>query len=460
MDLFNGASIRFGQRYDTFPGGYLTSLSFWLLKNNLPTGTGYARVRLVSDDSIIGTIGSVDVATFGGAGAKVTFNTTPIHIPSADVRFTFEYDGGDAANYVRCMYNNANTVAGDRTQYSVAGGWAETAGEDATFEIVYFPVQVSATAACTAAEHDITVYADTVNLGLTIDGGTTTAALGGATVPNNTNNWVWGSNSAPYFGQIQYYQGANYRINYLPADIIHGAAYSTGTATFTNGAAAVVGAGTTWTSAMEGSVIWSATDLVSHIVLSVADTTNLTLASNYSAAGGAGHNYIMLPCLINEQVANNYDGGITFGSNPAGVTSTSSGLVSGTSYAATVVEPDIPGVLPVITIPTAQLAPGDAAMQGAGHLLRPIVNLLVTAGSFPIAMAWAVLFTVASLAVGAITGVLSKKGFITALLVTIILLYAFISNVIPLGWVIGSVLITFGVAICEADSGSMYKGGL
>lgn len=80
---------------------------------------------------------------------------------------------------------------------------------------------------------------------------------------------------------------------YQSASGVQGQAYSTGTATFTNGSTTVTGVGTTWIAGMEGGNIQSDADGVWHKILSIDAVNQLTLYSPYSSTGGAGLVYTM-----------------------------------------------------------------------------------------------------------------------------------------------------------------------
>lgn len=72
-----------------------------------------------------------------------------------------------------------------------------------------------------------------------------------------------------------------------------GISYSTGTATFTSGSIAVAGAGTTWTSEMEGGLIRADNDGIWTKIETVSDSDDLLLYSPYTGTGGAGLSYTM-----------------------------------------------------------------------------------------------------------------------------------------------------------------------
>lgn len=75
---------------------------------------------------------------------------------------------------------------------------------------------------------------------------------------------------------------------------LNGPAYTTGTATFTNGSASITGSGTSWTSAMEGCRIRLDADGAWYTVQTVTDATHLTLTASYADTGGSGA-YMIAP---------------------------------------------------------------------------------------------------------------------------------------------------------------------
>jgi len=192
---------RVGQRIEDFVGT-IESVQVKLQKVLTPTGTGYLRVRKVSDDSVIGTLGTVDVSTLGGF-AFVTFNATPVVVtPEQDIRISFEYAGGDSTNFVQIAKQTSEVSVGQYTTYAAAA-WADSgAGTDLTILTTAshgFGKRVTATGV-TATEHVWKVTADGVNLKIYIDNvEQATVALGGETVPDNANDWYYVENySMPY----------------------------------------------------------------------------------------------------------------------------------------------------------------------------------------------------------------------------------------------------------------------
>jgi len=106
----------------------VSTIDIYLGKTLAPVGTAYCRIRDVATRSLQGTLGSVDVTTLG-AGAFVTFNSTPVTFDAEPFSITIEYTGGDAANYVDVFYDNTNPYAFGVTCHN-AGGWGTSAGDD------------------------------------------------------------------------------------------------------------------------------------------------------------------------------------------------------------------------------------------------------------------------------------------------------------------------------------------
>ena len=100
-ELYTGTVNRSAQRIDACPVLTFTSVSFYLAKLGAPAGTGYVRVRKVSDDSIIGTLGTIDVSTLAFGGGWHTFSNNVNKTSIQDIRISFEYDGGSGTDHVR-----------------------------------------------------------------------------------------------------------------------------------------------------------------------------------------------------------------------------------------------------------------------------------------------------------------------------------------------------------------------
>ncbi len=180
--------------------------------------------------------------------------------------------------------------------------------------------------AVASGAHVITTAANGADVTLTVDSvllDTDTVAA----VPDNGNNWVWGSNSTPYFDYIKHTVGGVLIVTYQPVTMIRGEAYAVGTVTVTNGDATVEGAGgMAWTENMEGSIFVSA-DGLQYVVSSVTDADTLELTAVYAGGTLAGQAYNMY-VRIPDTVGAAQDGRITWGTNPAGTATTLGSLLS------------------------------------------------------------------------------------------------------------------------------------
>jgi len=140
-NLYNGGTIsRIGQRIDSFPVVPITQISFYLRKVGSPTSTAYIRVRAVSDDSIIGTIGTLDVSTLTTSWAWYDFSGS-VSVPSSqNIRISIEYYGGGASNRVEFGYWAARVCSGVLTRYLVGSSKWQDESDDSTFKLYWTSV--------------------------------------------------------------------------------------------------------------------------------------------------------------------------------------------------------------------------------------------------------------------------------------------------------------------------------
>lgn len=189
--LNNGGMTRAGQRFDDFPLlGTITSVQFKLYKDGNPAGTGYARVRRVSDDSILGTIGTLDVSTLTGAATWKTFDTTPVIIDDddGDIRVLFEYSGGDGANFVKHRVNTTgDSIEGVETYYD--GTWHDTSTAETMIVLdVYEKVSVNSTP-IDAGFLEVSTIRDGNWLAVQLDGVTSGNITTTVSVPDTDDDW-------------------------------------------------------------------------------------------------------------------------------------------------------------------------------------------------------------------------------------------------------------------------------
>jgi hypothetical protein len=104
---------RMGERFNSWPAGVITSIDCRLLKHGSPTGTFYVRVRRVSDDAILGTLGSKLASSLTTYHVWYTFNTSPVVIDTTeDIRISVEWDGGDSSNHINSPVYNSDVYSG------------------------------------------------------------------------------------------------------------------------------------------------------------------------------------------------------------------------------------------------------------------------------------------------------------------------------------------------------------
>jgi len=119
----------------------ITSAVFKLQKSGSPTGTGYARVKNVSDNATLGTLGSIDISTISTSVTGYTFNSANITVPTArDIRVIFECPV-NASNYIMGFYS-ANVIANQSfcSYNSTVGAWDNwtAANVDCAYTVVYY----------------------------------------------------------------------------------------------------------------------------------------------------------------------------------------------------------------------------------------------------------------------------------------------------------------------------------
>ena len=119
-------------------GSTLTDFSFWLYKAGAPTGTATATIR-DSTDTIVETLGTVDVSTLGTNTAGVEYTFTATRTLQAGDRIQMEYSGGSSGNDVRVnyyhssdVYDGSNTVT---TWYTSGTGYTDTTTRDLKFSL-------------------------------------------------------------------------------------------------------------------------------------------------------------------------------------------------------------------------------------------------------------------------------------------------------------------------------------
>lgn len=226
-------AVAAGERLNATTPGYINNTGFFLLRAGAPTGTGSATVRYVANNTLLGTLGTIDVSTITAVvtGAWYNFTSSSVIIPSAvDVRILFEYTGGSTANYIMLAQSDTDLyAAGLRTNATAAQLAADTwsdAATDASFKLVRynFTAIVMATNV-SSGKHLVRTVANNTNLAIYIDSvprnSISLTGIGG--VPDNNRDWVFfGNNSMPYVTNSTLYVGGIRQFWYQPTAVISG----------------------------------------------------------------------------------------------------------------------------------------------------------------------------------------------------------------------------------------------
>lgn len=165
----------------------ITRVGFKLRKINSPTGTANITVRSVSDNTILGIVGTQDVSLVSatGDGTWYYYNTTSVNVSAnQDIRVLFEYWGGVSGQAI-------NIEASDTGDYNE--GIATYYNSDTS---VWFDYTAP------YGKMDVCFIMEYKYLYLTIDGvledGTYIV-----TVPDTVDGWVIGSSITPYINYFE-----------------------------------------------------------------------------------------------------------------------------------------------------------------------------------------------------------------------------------------------------------------
>jgi len=149
-----------GQRFNAFTG-HISEARFWMNRAGNPTGTGYIRVLKVSDDSIIGTIGSFAVDDIANTGnAEYTYNENSVDISVAtDIRVVIDATGitGDGGNKIESYTRSNDLVVGFATYATAGPVWTDNAAWDARFGMVYGDFATTTATGISSGEHTIKI---------------------------------------------------------------------------------------------------------------------------------------------------------------------------------------------------------------------------------------------------------------------------------------------------------------
>jgi len=197
LSIYSGNWERYGQRIDDFPVCTISSVQFRLLKVGSPGGTGYVRVRKVADDSVIGTLGTVNIADLPTVVALwYTFDDEVVNATEQNIRISFEFDGGDDENYVRVDYRLSDSIDGYLNIYS--DSWNDTYTDyDATIRIYRTYSEVLGP----WSDSDLFSTRGFVEASASLEGEGSLSATGKKLIPGETS--LSGEGSLAIVGQIE-----------------------------------------------------------------------------------------------------------------------------------------------------------------------------------------------------------------------------------------------------------------
>lgn len=193
LSLHAGDQLRAAQKI-TLSGATIQQVSFRLAKNGSPTGTAYARVRKVSDDSIVETSATtLDVSTLTTDPAWCDFPFTCA--PDEEVRVCIEYDGGDSNNELKYFVATSSEIPGWQ-QYYYEETWQSWGGTE---------------------DYDLNIKISFISFPATNTVDDDTGTCWQPDPPNEEGAWIsWDIGSLKYVGGCRIYWGSE--VAYRPTE--------------------------------------------------------------------------------------------------------------------------------------------------------------------------------------------------------------------------------------------------
>jgi len=112
----------------------ITSVDFKLQKVGSPTGTLYVRLRRVSDDEIIATLGTKDVSTISSSATFYTFNSVSGYNYGVDCYLAAEYTGGTAGVHYVGVSDYGSDAEASVDEATYVSSWNINDARDITFQ--------------------------------------------------------------------------------------------------------------------------------------------------------------------------------------------------------------------------------------------------------------------------------------------------------------------------------------
>lgn len=210
-------ATRVGEQLSVSPNTTISQVSLLLKKVGSPTGTANITVRNGSNDTIIATVGTQNIALLTTSYAWYSYNVTA-NVNVANIRVLFEVALLDQTNYVQiglCIADNL--TGGNFTQY-IAPSYTSNSSTDLTLAIKYVS---TITGTATSGSANITASLNNSVLSLLRDSVLLTSAGFPGSVTSNTSNITLMSDS-PYATNITLSTNGTPRFQYTPNTIILG----------------------------------------------------------------------------------------------------------------------------------------------------------------------------------------------------------------------------------------------
>lgn len=352
------------------------------------------------------TSGTININSIVANGTWAKVSLTPYALANATTyAIVYRIAAGDGFNQLLAYGVDPGAYAGGQYCTSTDSGatWASTGTADAGFVIgnIYDLCSLNSVSTTTTGEKVVTAYATgggTNLLGIQIGtGAPVTAALAGASVPDNDSNWMINNGSvSPYLGYLKMTVAGTLIAHYQPVAIISNTRVD-GTADAGGDVNTIIDAVLTqaddyWNYALV--TITDTTDNLAPIgetayVLDFASATDeITLASNLTAGVDAGDTYTVEYGTLPDREGAAQDARIGWGVNPTGTSVTLGGMVSDDQPSAiTVTETPSTEILPEVTVSDWFVEP---AVTGAllTNPMRPFVTILSDTTSLTEMQSW------------------------------------------------------------------------
>ena len=386
----------------------VSAVTLRIQKVNSPSGSITIALRATSADVPTGAnLASVSVvaSSIPGSATEVTFTfDTPITlIGGTRYAIVASLPSGDATNRIRWMTDTSSpTYSNGRVAQSTNSGvvWSGVSAWDGRFSVVgaYSVATVIATGV-SSGEHKVKVTADTTDLKIYIDDvEEDSVALGGASVPDNGNDWIINQNNVlPYFDYYKHTVSSSLVTRYQPNAII-----------INTGEAGTADAGATIT--LDDAILTQANDYWNGARLIIVTTTDglapegeTAVVTDFDAANDrltfaaltavvdAGDTYTVDFGTLPDREAASNDARITWGVNPDGVAVSLGGMVSEDQPAlGGIAEDETTDILPAVEVSDWFEEP-DVGGVLLANPLRPFVTLMSDTTTITELQAWRVL---------------------------------------------------------------------